>query len=516
MVSTCSVNFELTGGKDISGRKVAADFTKQVNINEYTNVNEITSFGAAQPIYSTFNNSEVLFRKKRLTNSEEILTSIVKKIDNISTQFDGVKKAFPLQVEGEQVIVKDNQLLITLNGVIQAPGASYQVVGNQIVFSEPPRPDSKVVYRNIGFDIMPITRLNLNTIAGIFPSIGDTINGFDSQATAKVVATGATSIDVVDISGGQFDLNERVDVGRTGFSALIGSIDKSFTKLFLQNIGGTFNTPLIGDIVIGQTTGARATITSLDLTEQSIQVTDMSNGYFERGEDVTFFNAGYGANIVNVDSVNYKTIFEFGETVTSLDNNTAVIEETNLDLDGNVSDVIVLSKTSGTAEYETGQYQIFLNDIIYSASSNIAARVTNISPYRDPITSINLERPAGVSGEWTTFVEGDMFRGLTSGAKGEVVRVDFEASPPILYYLKKTEIDFNLDPQNIDPDDGEPTAINETVQRYIIDANQNEVDDALTETTVGAARVGDVVDTLIINRGSTFFGMIFERLISLD
>ena len=27
---------------------------------------------------------------------------------------------------------------------------------------------------------------------------------------------------------------------------------------------------------------------------------------FERGEDVTFFNAGYGANIVNVDSVNYK------------------------------------------------------------------------------------------------------------------------------------------------------------------------------------------------------------------
>ena len=94
MVSTCSVT-ELTGGKDISGRKVAADFTKQVNINEYTNVNEITSFGAAQPIYSTFNNSEVLFRKKRLTNSEEILTSIVKKIDNISTQFDGVKKAFP-------------------------------------------------------------------------------------------------------------------------------------------------------------------------------------------------------------------------------------------------------------------------------------------------------------------------------------------------------------------------------------------------------------------------------------
>ena len=185
-----------------------------------------------------------------------------------------------------------------MNGVIQSPRNAYNVVGGSIVFSEAPRPDSKVVYRNISFDIMPITRLNLNTIAGIFPSIGDTVNGFTTQSTARVVATGATSIDVVDITGGTgtFDLNERVDVGRTGFSALIGTIDKSFTKLFLQSIGGTFGTILIGDIVTGQTTGARATVTSIDLTDQSIQVTDMSNGYFDRGEDIQFFAAGYGAN----------------------------------------------------------------------------------------------------------------------------------------------------------------------------------------------------------------------------
>jgi len=508
---------ELTGGKDISGRKVAADFTKQVNINEYTNVNEITSFGAAQPIYSTFNNSEVLFRKKRLTNSEEILTSIVKKIDSISSQFDGVTKAFPITVEGNQVIVNENQLLVTLNGVIQSPGNAYNVVGGSIVFSEAPRPDSKVVYRNISFDIMPITRLNLNTIAGIFPSIGDTVNGFTTQTTARVVATGATSIDVVDIGSGTgtFDLNERVDVGRTGFSALIGSIDKSFTKLFLQSIGGTFGTILIGDIVTGQTTGARATVTSIDLTDQSIQVTDMSNGYFDRGEDIQFFAAGYGANILNVDSVNYKTIFEFGESLTGLDNDTAIVEETNLDLDGNVSDKLVLSKTSGTAEYETGAYNLLLNDIFYSASSNIAGRITQISPYRDPITSINIERPSTVTGEWASFQEGDQFLGLTSGARGEVVRIDYEASPPILYYLRKTEQNFNLDPNTIDPTDGDQTAVSETVQKYENDVNGNEVLDSLTETLLGEARIGDVVDTLVINRGSTFFGMIFERLISL-
>ena len=147
---------ELTGGKDVSGRKIGTEFTKQVNINNYSNVNQITSFGAAQPIYTDFNNTEVLFRKKRLTSSEEILTSIVKKLDDYSDSFNGIDKQFPITVEGEQVIVNQNQLMITINGVIQAPGDSYQVVGGNLVFSEAPRPSSKVVYRNIRVTPTPI------------------------------------------------------------------------------------------------------------------------------------------------------------------------------------------------------------------------------------------------------------------------------------------------------------------------------------------------------------------------
>ena len=398
---------QLSGGKDISGRKIGTEFTKQVNINEYSNVNQITSFGAAQPIYSAFNNSEVLFRKKRLTNSEEILTSIVKKVDDISSLFDGERKNFPLRVEGEQVIVKDNQMLVTINGIIQAPGDSYTVVGNEIVFDEAPKPDSKVVYRNVEISILPITRLNLNTIGGIFPSIGDFINGFDSEARARVVDTGAASIDVVDIVGGPFQLNERVDVGRTGFSALIGTIEL----------------------------------------------------------------------------VNQKTIFEFGETVTNMRGDTALIEENNIDLDGNIDSNLVLSKTSGTAEYEIGAYNVGLNDIIYSARTNIAARVTRISPYRDPVVSINVTNG-------TQFTPGSTITGGFSGATAEVVRVDTSLQPYTLYYIKKSVTDFV---------DGEQIANNE-----------NQYD-----TISGEVRLGDVVDTLVINSGSTFFGMIFERVISL-
>ena len=97
----------------------STEFTKEVNINNYSNVNQITSFGAAQPIYTDYNNTEVLFRKKRLTSSEEILTSIVKKLDDIAPQFNGIDKQFPITVEGEQVIVQQNQLMITINGVIR-------------------------------------------------------------------------------------------------------------------------------------------------------------------------------------------------------------------------------------------------------------------------------------------------------------------------------------------------------------------------------------------------------------
>ena len=306
---------QLTGGKDVSGRKIGTEFTKQVNINNYSNVNQITSFGAAQPIYTDFNNTEVLFRKKRLTSSEEILTSIVKKLDNVSDRFNGIDKQFPITVEGEQVIVNQNQLMITINGVIQAPGDSYQVVGGNLVFSEAPRPASKVNYRIIEVTPTPIYRINLYSGQagipnyGIFPTLGQQIQGENSDAFATVIDSGTNHLDVINITGGPFELNEEIVRG-TLFSALVQSVD-----------------------------------------------------------------------LLNTD-----TIFQFGESITNLEGDTAIIEETNL-VDGVISDRLVVSKTSGTAKYETGIFDLKLNEFIYSAKSKIAGQITFISPYVDPVTS---------------------------------------------------------------------------------------------------------------------------------
>ena len=306
---------QLTGGKDISGRKVGTEFIKQVNINEYSNVNEVTSFAAAEPQYSDFNNTEVLFRRKRLTNSEEILTSIVKKLDDISGQFDGIETQFPITVEGEQVIVNNNQLLILLNGVVQAPVTSYDIVGGNIVFKEAPKAPSKVIYRDATVDFLPVTRLTLSNVSGIFPEIGYQITGDQSDAFATVVSSAGNTIDIVDITGGPFQNNERIDVSALGFSALIDS----------QQV------------------------------------------------------------------LSQELLFEFDETLVctnrSRGNPTAQINAINLEDDGTAGNDIVLSKTSGTAEYETGVFDFRLQDIVYSTRSNLAARITVLAPYRDPITN---------------------------------------------------------------------------------------------------------------------------------
>jgi hypothetical protein len=300
---------EISGGKDISGRKVITDAVKQVNITNYANSNQITSFAAAQPIYTTYNNTEVLFRKKRLTSSEEILTSIVKKIDDISLDFDGARTSFPIYVEGQQVIANANQIMITLNGIIQAPGQAFVTDGANIIFTEPPKPPSKVVYRTARFNQLQIYRIELQNISGIFPELGARVSGLTTESIATVIDSGTTSIDVVEIQG-NFQINEIL----------------------------------------------------------------LANAY------------GFQANIVSVTPVTSRTILETKETITNTKGDIAIVEESNLE-NGVITNEIAISRTSGTAEFESGKFNIKLNDIIYSLSSKIAAKVVFIAPYRDPVTN---------------------------------------------------------------------------------------------------------------------------------
>lgn len=61
------------------------------------------------------------------------------KLDNLAPLFNGSTTTFTLQVGGSPVIAGSPQnLLISINGVLQEPGISYSVLNNQIIFAVPP------------------------------------------------------------------------------------------------------------------------------------------------------------------------------------------------------------------------------------------------------------------------------------------------------------------------------------------------------------------------------------------
>ena len=259
----------LTGGKDVSGRKVGTEFIKEVNINEYTNVNQITSFGAAESVYTDYNNTEVLFRSRRLTSSEEILTSIVKKIDDISDDFDGILKSFPITVEGEGVIVKGNQLMITLNGVIQALAHHIKLLVIRLYLLKHQKQHRRLDIETLDLQLYQFTVTTLTNPQGIFPEMGQQVNGESSDAYATVIDSGTFHIDVINITDGPFTVSEII----------------KRTSLF-------------------------------------------------------------NAVIASVDLINTENLFKFQETITNFDGDIAIIEETNLDSQGNATDELLLSKTS--------------------------------------------------------------------------------------------------------------------------------------------------------------------------
>ena len=98
----------------IPNKETDFELTKSVELAREAIVPNIQSFALAEPIYSEFNNTEVLFRQKRLTSSENILDFCCSTFDDVSNLFDGERTAFPLTVNGDSVIANANQILINL------------------------------------------------------------------------------------------------------------------------------------------------------------------------------------------------------------------------------------------------------------------------------------------------------------------------------------------------------------------------------------------------------------------
>ena len=396
----------------IPNKETSFQLTKSVELTRDAISPNIQNFALVEPVYSEFNNTEVLFRQKRLTSSENILTSVVQRLDDISSQFDGEKISFPLTVDGNNVVANANQLMIVLNGVVQTPGTAFELQGDSIVFAEPPQPPASVKYVNVTITQVATRRIKFDNISGIFPSIGMGLVGTSSGSRLTVTSVIGNDIVGFMTQGTEFIAGELVTVGATGFAANVAAQQSGG---FNDETSGQYSVPNIGLFVFGEN------ISNLDGDTAKVEQINLD------GATTPLAQLRYtiGASTTSIEMVKYKTdnsaadepvdagtfvatknyqveseIFLVNSvtqnndsttlSVTRAQNGTAAVshQEDNpvYSTDIVVTDKLTLSKTAGTYQSTPGLFNIQLNDYIVGAQSGVVALVTQTSAYQDPAT----------------------------------------------------------------------------------------------------------------------------------
>jgi len=166
----------------------------------------------------------------------------LRKLDDIGTEFDSLRSSFNLLLNGNpyslslsdgvqnQVVKAENNLIITLNGILQEPGIAFNLLGSRIDFSEAPKTDSKfLAFSFVGSDadveaseiIPPIEVGDELRIQGEIENrevavVGSSneLTTFDYQGTIEGVGAQLTPI----LSSGYIE-SIRVTNGGTGYTS---------------------------------------------------------------------------------------------------------------------------------------------------------------------------------------------------------------------------------------------------------------------------------------------------------
>ena len=216
-------------------------------------------------------------------------TTSIRKLDDISSQFDGVQTLFTLTANGVAAsILGQNVLIISIDGVIQEPGIAYTMSGDDIIFSEAPSAVSSFYAVDIG-----TTGIGTPSDATVSPTKLLTDN---NPSTGKVLA--------VNSSGG---LTWATVSGNIGATDLDGLADVSIpTPLLAGQVlrynGSTFvNAKLDYTDLNGPPTLATVATSGdyNDLTNTPVIPTDI--GAFTDVSNI-LFNGDYGS-LTNLPSI---------------------------------------------------------------------------------------------------------------------------------------------------------------------------------------------------------------------
>ena len=491
----------------VPNKETDFQLTKSVELAREAIVPNIASFALVEPVYSEFNNTEILFRQKRLTSSENILTSVVQRIDDISTLFDGERISFPLTVGGTNIVANANQLMIVLNGVVQNPGTSFNLQGDSIVFNEPPQPPASIKYVNVTIQQISTVKVSFDNISGIFPNPGNEMVGTASANRLTVTSVVGNDVFGFFTTGTTFTPSELVTVGATGFASNVAASNgvTPVTNIGLFTFGEKV-TDFQGDtarvesinLQKGQETPLaqlRYTIgpstTSFEIvaykTDNTAADAPVADGVFTIGQNYQF-----GSEIFLLNSITQGSESTTLGVTRAQSGTTAVSQQEDIPLYGtqiSVNDQLTLSKTTGTYQSTPGLYDIQLNEVIIGAQSGVVARITATSTFQDPVTQEFISQ-VNIS-EGSSFF-GLLFNRITSQTYPNVVLDNIAASQIRIVDFTDNLTDYNAKfPANeeinnyvIPYDNATGDLQNETIRNYKLEYGNNDGEFAIGEGAV--------------------------------
>ena len=486
----------------IPNKETFFQLTKSVELAQEAIVPNIQNFALVEPVYSEFNNTEVLFRQKRLTSSENILTSVVQRIDDVSSLFDGERISFPLTVNGDNVVANANQLMIVLNGVVQTPGTSFSIQQDSIVFSEAPQPPASVKYVNVVINQIQTVAMEFTNISGIFPNVSNDLVGTSSNARLTTTSVVGNTVNGFIVGSDSFIVGELVTVSATGFSANVASVTNVVNQgLFVFNEkvtnfqGDTAQVEAI-NLQKGQETPLAQLRYTIGLSTTSVEVvkykTDNSaaDEAVPAGTFTTTKNYQFGSEIFRVDTITQNNDSTTLGITRAQNGTTATAQQEDVPLYGTditITNNLTLSKTTGTYQSTPGLFDIQLNDYIIAAQSGVVAQITATSTYQDPVTQEFIGQ-VNISPGSSFF--GLLFNRITSTSYPNVVLDDISKSQVNIVNYTDNDTPFNENfPANeqinnyVIPYDNASGALveNETIRNYKIEYGNSSGDFAASE-----------------------------------
>jgi hypothetical protein len=205
-----------------------------------------------------------------------------RKLDDISSEFDGDATGFSLTVDDLEVTPTAQNLMISINGVIQDPGTAFSIVGSTITFTGAPAAGSDffgvvmgeasyIAYGSVGANEVGVTAGAVSASKGIVADSSKNLQGIN-QVTAssfKGDGTGITGVTAEwdgthtgnGVITGDFDVSGDISGSSTSTGSFAHLEAVVLSSDFGTKISGSFTT--VSSSLASRLTNTTASISGL-------------------------------------------------------------------------------------------------------------------------------------------------------------------------------------------------------------------------------------------------------------